>query len=557
MPNMEIKPLETQCQRLFIPNAMLLLYLGSVGLGLTVTMIIGHFTVGFFEGQLLTAFRRYGPYYDLPIAIITVFIILVYERPIRRVFHSLDPSKVVTAGELRAARRRLLNEPFFLIALDLLTWLGAAGYYSLLIQRFAARPELARLLAVNSLLTAVISVVTTFFFLQYGLQRWLIPVFFPQGGLSRVRGAWRITLSTRLAALVMATSLVPLFIIGVSLFGTDVNDLTGRAAHSLPNLLSDIIFVELVLFTLMAIILTYLVAGNMSRPFHAIIMVLAQIKKGHLDRRVRVVSNDEIGYTGDAINAMAAGLEEREKMRQSLYLAREVQQSLLPLQAPRIPNVDLSGQSLYCDETGGDYYDYIRIERNDNQKTAVVIGDVSGHGVSSALLMTSIRAYLRALTRMLDTPADIINNLNRLVSVDTEETAQFMTLFYLEVDHRTRTLVWVRAGHEPAYLYQPDTDSFEELGGQGLALGVDQEWQYQTYAQVIRSGQLLLMTTDGIFETRHHGQMFGKKRFKEVVRRHHDLNAAGIRKAILAAVDGFRGPERQEDDVTLVVMKFL
>jgi sigma-B regulation protein RsbU (phosphoserine phosphatase) len=74
---------------------------------------------------------------------------------------------------------------------------------------------------------------------------------------------------------------------------------------------------------------------------------------------------------------------------------------------------------------------------------------------------------------------------------------------------------------------------------------------------VIRSGQLLLMTTDGIFETRHHGQMFGKKRFKEVVRRHHDLNAAGIRKAILAAVDGFHGPERQEDDVTLVVMKFL
>ena len=88
-------------------------------------------------------------------------------------------------------------------------------------------------------------------------------------------------------------------------------------------------------------------------------------------------------------------------------------------------------------------------------------------------------------------------------------------------------------------------------------MGVDQDWQYRTYAKVIRSGQLLLMTTDGIFETHHDGQMFGKKRFKEVVRLHHDLNAAGISKAILAAIDDFRGSERQEDDVTLVVMKFL
>lgn len=115
----------------------------------------------------------------------------------------------------------------------------------------------------------------------------------------------------------------------------------------------------------------------------------------------------------------------------------------------------------------------------------------------------------------------------------------------------------MRAGHEPAYLYQSDTDSFETIAGQGIALGVDQDWQYQMYSKVIRSGQILLMTMDGIFETHHQGQMFGKERFKEVVRRHHDRDAAGIRKAIIEAVDDFRGRERQEDDVTLVVMKFL
>ncbi len=179
MLNMEIEPLKTLSQRLFIPNAMLLLYLGSVSLGITVAMIIGHFTLGVFKGELLTVLMRYGPYYELPVTIMTIFIILVYERPIRRVLRGLDSSKMVTESNLRVARRRLLNEPFFLIALDLLTWLGAAGYFSLLIQRFAARPELARLAAVNSVLTAIISVVTTFFFFFFCLQRRLIPVFFP------------------------------------------------------------------------------------------------------------------------------------------------------------------------------------------------------------------------------------------------------------------------------------------------------------------------------------------------------------------------------------------
>jgi len=86
---------------------MLLLYLGSVILGITLTIIISHFTVVFLKGELSAALMRYGPYYDLPVAIITVLIILIYERPIRHVLHGLNSSKMITAGELRAARRRL------------------------------------------------------------------------------------------------------------------------------------------------------------------------------------------------------------------------------------------------------------------------------------------------------------------------------------------------------------------------------------------------------------------------------------------------------------------
>jgi sigma-B regulation protein RsbU (phosphoserine phosphatase) len=283
---------------------------------------------------------------------------------------------------------------------------------------------------------------------------------------------------------------------------------------------------------------------------------LHQIKSGRLNQRVQVISNDELGYTGDAINEMAGGLQERERMRRSLSLAREVQQSLLPSQAPQIPGLQIVGTSLFCDETGGDYFDFMELERSGSRRLAAVIGDVSGHGVSAALLMTSIRALLRARTTLPGGPQEIIRFLNWQISLDTEETGQFVTFFYLEVDPQTRALEWVRAGHEPAYLYRPRDDRFETLDGQGAALGIERASRYALNHAFAQPGEILVLTTDGIFETRRRLEMFGRRRFMDVVRRAHQLNAAGIRDAVLEAVADFRGRLPQEDDVTLVVMKF-
>jgi len=247
-----------------------------------------------------------------------------------------------------------------------------------------------------------------------------------------------------------------------------------------------------------------------------------------------------------------------EQIIAALNVAQEVQQSLLPQYPPREKRFDIAGGSLYCDETGGDYYDYIKLPCLGSNVYAIAIGDVSGHGISSALLMAGVRAYLRSRASQAGSVAEIITDVNRLVSADTMETSQLMTLFFLMIEAQTGRLTWVRAGHDPALLYSPDSDHFEKLAGEGLPLGVDENWLYRDYAATVSPGQIVILTTDGVWETRNNeGEMFGRDRFKEIIRRNSNLESESIRQAIIDAVAIFRGKAQQEDDITLVVSKFL
>ena len=119
---------------------------------------------------------------------------------------------------------------------------------------------------------------------------------------------------------------------------------------------------------------------NITEPLKEIIQVLKRIRQGQFDERVQVVSNDEIGYTGDVINEMTDGLKERERLKQSLDIAKEVQQNLLPDKDPELEGLDIAGTSIYCEETGGDYYDYLMTDESGRKKVCVVVGDVADHG---------------------------------------------------------------------------------------------------------------------------------------------------------------------------------
>ena len=284
---------------------------------------------------------------------------------------------------------------------------------------------------------------------------------------------------------------------------------------------------------------------------------MARVEEGNLTVNVPVENNDELGALAEHFNQMTDGLKERYRLRRSLNLAREVQQNLLPKENPVIEGLDIAGKSIYCDETGGDYYDFIIGGGRESALLGVAIGDVSGHGIASALLMATVRSSLRQRASSPGNTGSIISDVNRQLVLDVEDSGQFMTMLYLTIDPVNRHLHWVRAGHDPAIFYDPDSDTFEKLGGSGIALGVDENWVFEDNLKTgLTRGQIILLSTDGIWETRNpKGEMFGKEPVFHILQRHSSSSANEILETILDALNRFRRSAKIEDDITLVIIK--
>jgi sigma-B regulation protein RsbU (phosphoserine phosphatase) len=283
-----------------------------------------------------------------------------------------------------------------------------------------------------------------------------------------------------------------------------------------------------------------------------------RIAGGDFGEILSVKTRDEVGELTRSFNAMTQQLEERMRLKEALNLAMEVQQSLLPQKLLKIEGMDIAGKCIYCDETGGDYFDFLKLDENDNGRVGIAVGDVVGHGISAALLMATVRALLRCRVLQSGNLANMINDVNRILCLDTSESASFMTLFFMLMDPPKKELQWVRAGHDPAIIYNSSSDSFDELKGKGTAIGIDAQWSFQDYHSNWESGQIMLIGTDGIWETVNNAdEKFGKKRVKEIIRQNQKSSAQGILQAITDRLTTFRQNNPPQDDITLVVIKFV
>lgn len=479
---------------------------------------------------------------------------IVYEIPIRQCLNTIDAKLAPDAALARRARHRLLNLPFVIIGIDLVVWLATAFIYALLYATFTAVELAPHRVFFQNALVGLITCTTAFFIMEQVLQKSLVPRLFPDGGLAMTPGTARIRIRTRLTAFIAAVNLIPFFALLILVQGTYGTRLP--AATLLDHVRSSVVTSSLIAISV-GVCLTVLVSINLSRPLNAIIRVLQRIREGDLAGTVRVTTNDEIGYAGDVINEMTAGLKERERMKHSLELAKEVQQKLLPREAPSWKGLDLAGISHYCDETGGDYYDYLLLGHQGGESLGVVVGDVSDHGVASALLMTTARAIMRFRAGLPGGIDQMVADVNRQLTADIESGGQFMTLFFLHVDAAGRSIEWVRAGHDPALLYDPGGDDFIELKGKGIPLGIDARYAYQVNRRKgLAEGQVIVLSTDGVWEARNReGRFFGKERFYQLVRDHAHRGAAAIADAVVQGVRTFQGDMRAEDDITLVVVK--
>lgn len=244
---------------------------------------------------------------------------------------------------------------------------------------------------------------------------------------------------------------------------------------------------------------------------------------------------------------------EKEKLHQAMEIAQNIQRSMLPDCVPDSFEYDLVGWNKTCDETGGDYYDFFELPNN---RLAITVGDVTGHGIGAALLMATARAFLKALAMKADSVTNLINELNFLLEKDMDDD-KFMTLFYGEFDAKTMQLTYSNAGHDNPLLYRVANKQFEELEATGMPLGIDDEEEYEEESVKINKGDVLIMSTDGITEAMNpEGEQFGQERFEQIIKNNVQKSANQIIRECYNAVTNFCQGAAQRDDLTLVVIKF-
>ncbi|OIQ50367.1 Phosphoserine phosphatase RsbU [Pseudodesulfovibrio hydrargyri] len=339
---------------------------------------------------------------------------------------------------------------------------------------------------------------------------------------------------------------------------TVVAKLPNEVAATLRNLFTEMRFLSLVVSGAMLLITGFIAwfgSRAITKPMFSIVAAAQRLTQGDFSARIDHRTGDERDELIRSINDMGPKLKELMHLNRDMEVAQEVQRLLLPSAEPELAGFDISGGILYCDKTGGDYYDFLQVCRGEPACLAVVVGDVAGHGLPSALVMAAARGQLHTLSDIEMAPHERMGAINRVLARDLDGTGRFLTLFYLQLHADSDRVQWVRAGHDPAIRYNPSTDEFGELRGEGLPVGVDENYAYETGETGIAEGEVLVMATDGVWEAHNlEGEMFGKKRMLAIIRENAHKSAKDIRLALVAEVEAFQG-NGQEDDIAVVVVK--
>ncbi|MFQ3639924.1 MAG: SpoIIE family protein phosphatase [Chloracidobacterium sp.] len=240
-------------------------------------------------------------------------------------------------------------------------------------------------------------------------------------------------------------------------------------------------------------------------------------------------------------------------LRREMEIARDMQQQLLPAAPPAMSGLDVIGVSLPASDVGGDYYDFFVLGP---RRLAVAIGDVTGHGVSSGLLMALAKGGLQNQVRNDAHPSSVMTAMNQLIAASGSKR-DLMTLTYAVIDADAQSIELANAGHPFAYHYQSATGRVVAIEYSAYPLGVRTNGHYPTQQLTYQAGDTVVFYTDGLVEARNHqNEAFGFERLEALIAQHGALPAAELRATLLAALRAFLGEAAAEDDVTLVIIHF-
>jgi sigma-B regulation protein RsbU (phosphoserine phosphatase) len=244
--------------------------------------------------------------------------------------------------------------------------------------------------------------------------------------------------------------------------------------------------------------------------------------------------------------------QERRDLENELELSQIVQRALLPQQIPSIEGMDIAAFSRPAQIVSGDYFDFLQF--NDGAH-GVVIGDVSGKGMSAGMLMSSLQTAFHTLVPESDSPVKVLERINRLYIHNINFTT-FVTVLFGKIDPLTKVLTYANAGHNPAFLYHRNSRKSEWLPPTGAAIGLMEKFSVQPKSVSLESGDILLFYTDGITEAFNpQRQQYGQERLAEIIQQNEAQPAENLISKILEALNDFVNGQSLGDDITLIVCK--
>jgi sigma-B regulation protein RsbU (phosphoserine phosphatase) len=321
------------------------------------------------------------------------------------------------------------------------------------------------------------------------------------------------------------------------------------------------ISVVFLLIEIAALITGVVMTRRITKAVSDLYQATQYVKAGDWTHRVRIERRDQLGVLGESFNDMTgsiSGLLEESKKRQRLEneisIASEVQNQLFPQKMPLIAGVQLEAICKAARTVSGDYYDFIQLSPT---HLAIALADISGKGISAALLMASLQAALRsqllaAGSETMST-AELVGRLNMHLVRNTADD-RFATFFIAVYDSATRTLRYTNAGHLPGFLIANGTSTHLDKGG--MVLGVVEDYVYEEGKVSVPPNALLVEYSDGLVEPENvYGEEFGIRRLREAALRVQNSTPVVVGQSLMMAAEEWAGTPEQADDMTVVVAR--
>lgn len=338
---------------------------------------------------------------------------------------------------------------------------------------------------------------------------------------------------------------------------------TEKAISNLQKRLIIMMFI-LLLITVVAINRT---TAFLMRPLKKLYQGVTKVAQGDLSYSIELRRTDEIGDLARAFNKMTKDLNEyivnlktttasKERIQSELQLGKDIQKRMLPHVFPAFPNrkdIDIFAVMEPAKEVAGDFYDFFFIDKDN---LCIIISDVSGKGVPSALFMVIAKTLVQTEAQRQIKIEDVLFNVNNSLSANNE-TAMFATMFCGIINTKTGVLTMVNAGHNPPIYGNTDTGfQFMELD-QNIALGVIDDFTFNSNKFQMKKGDRIILYTDGITEAfNSKGELFSEKRLIDVVTKNKDLSNMQLVKNIQNEINAFAEDEAQSDDITILSVTF-